>query len=97
MSLYWFLRELFDDIKNNIYKTFVWKTTAPQSEIEKHPNPHLIFWIGFGLILYSYAKHQMTTYYGIILMAIWLLLCLLLKRYWSGRWRSFKKRMEGKT
>ena len=96
MSLYWFLRELGDDIKNNIYKIFVWKTTAPESTYSKHPNPYLIFWIGFALILFSLAQQQIAFQLGLVLLATWLLFCSLMKRYWSGRWRSYKKHVEEK-
>lgn len=95
MSLIWFLKELWHDIKTSVFKIFIWKTTQPEKSYGYHPNPHLIFWIGFGFLLYLINIQVLTMNTGIMLFIAWLIFCYLLKRYWSGTWRTFKKRMEG--
>lgn len=103
MSHYWCIKSLLHEIKEKTmealnelpkatFKLFIWRTTEPKKSYSYHPNPWFLFWV--GAIIFIYYFRYLSTAYLLIAMIGWIALCSYLKYYWSGKWRSYKKRME---
>lgn len=100
MSIYWFTRWICHELKKSVYKMFIWRLPNPELHRKNNPsyahhiNPHLLGWIGVFIIVYGLWKQWnftiMFTGLGVVIFAY------LLRLYWKGKWRTYKKRMEAK-